>query len=174
MLTQNNWDSDFSIYDNLRVHNNKVLFGYKGLNEDMSCLEFKYDIGKKYEIKELSLCDSWFHFCRYPIDVLEYYKKPEHIYAMIQTDGIVYEDINKCVTNSITIIGIITKDELIDMMPEHIIRIDNSNEWYKNGKLLRECNFPAVIGGSITADDIFEETLKYDKLIIGNGIKCVI
>jgi antitoxin component YwqK of YwqJK toxin-antitoxin module len=44
-----------------------------------------------------------------------------------------------------TIIKLITKQELIDMMPAHIIRFGNVHQWYKNGKLHRDDDMPAII-----------------------------
>ena len=49
------------------------VIAYKGFNKDLTCRGFQYEIGKKYEEEEVSLCNSGFHACENPFDVLDYY-----------------------------------------------------------------------------------------------------
>ena len=46
---------------------------YKGFDKDLKCLDFQYEIGKTYEEPTADLCNSGFHACEYPLDVLTYY-----------------------------------------------------------------------------------------------------
>ena len=46
---------------------------YKGMNKDMTCRGFQYEIGKEYETNSAKACTSGFHACEYPLDVLNYY-----------------------------------------------------------------------------------------------------
>ena len=46
---------------------------YKGFNKDLKCRGFQYEIGKEYEEEKASLCNSGFHACEHPLDVLGYY-----------------------------------------------------------------------------------------------------
>ena len=51
----------------------KKIKGYKGFNPDMTCRDFKYEIGKEYETDKAKTCETGFHFCENPFDVWDYY-----------------------------------------------------------------------------------------------------
>ena len=53
----------------------KEVIAYKGMNFDMTCKGFHYEIGKTYKTYKAELCNCGFHACLNPIDVLEYYPK---------------------------------------------------------------------------------------------------
>ena len=46
---------------------------FKGFDKDLKCRDFQYEIGKEYEEKTARLCNSGFHACEHPLDVLGYY-----------------------------------------------------------------------------------------------------
>ena len=46
---------------------------YKGFNPDMTCRGFQYKEGETYTEDSASLCNSGFHACEDPLDVLNYY-----------------------------------------------------------------------------------------------------
>jgi antitoxin component YwqK of YwqJK toxin-antitoxin module len=158
---------------NTRIHYG-TLFGYKGFNDDMTCLNHKYEVGKTYNISKehLRICSNGFHFCRYPNDIHKYYNNNHIKYALVRANNIIIEDNDKCVTNQITIIKMMSKEELFLEMPTYIIRINgtyepylygmlhghgdmpaimdgNHMEWYKNGKLHRDGDLPAYIDGDM-------------------------
>jgi hypothetical protein len=116
------------------------MFGYKGFKRDLSCInDFQYEVGKTYQMhsNQIELCQSGFHFCRYPLDVLKYYDHPNHLYGVVQAQGKVIEGNDKSVTNQITLIKIIGKDELMTLMPDFVERKNGDKEWYQEGKLHR-------------------------------------
>lgn len=43
---------------------------YKGFDENLKCRDFQYEIGKEYEETNAKLCETGFHACENPIDVL--------------------------------------------------------------------------------------------------------
>ena len=50
--------------------------GYKGTNDDMTCRDQQYEIGKTYVMPEgsdIKACESGFHLCLGLIDVFDYY-----------------------------------------------------------------------------------------------------
>ena len=51
------------------------VIAYKGMNSDMTCKGFHYEIGETYKTDKAELCEWGFHACLNPIDVLEYYPK---------------------------------------------------------------------------------------------------
>ena len=49
------------------------VIAYKGMKSDMSCRDFKYELGKTYKTDKAELCECGFHACLNPRDVLDYY-----------------------------------------------------------------------------------------------------
>ena len=50
-----------------------TIKSYKGFNKDMTCRDFKYEVGKEYETDRIKLCETGFHACEHPLDVWDYY-----------------------------------------------------------------------------------------------------
>ena len=46
---------------------------YKGLDKNLKCRGFQYEIGKTYEENDAVLCKKGFHACKNPLDVFGYY-----------------------------------------------------------------------------------------------------
>ena len=53
----------------------REVIAYKGMNSDMTCRDFKYEVGKTYKTDKVKLCEYGFHACLNPIDVLDFYPK---------------------------------------------------------------------------------------------------
>ena len=53
--------------------NKEIIKGYKGFNPDLTCRDFKYEVGKEYDTDKAVSCQTGFHFCENPFDVLNYY-----------------------------------------------------------------------------------------------------
>ena len=48
--------------------------GFKGFDKEMKCQGFQFEVGKTYEHEgEVKLCNRGFHFCKNPLDTLDYY-----------------------------------------------------------------------------------------------------
>ncbi len=55
------------------MDNEKKIKGYKGFNPDLTCRDFQYEVGKEYQTDKAKTCETGFHFCENPFDVLNYY-----------------------------------------------------------------------------------------------------
>ena len=101
------------------------VIAYKGMNSDMTCRGFHYEIGKSYKTDKVKLCECGFHACLNPIDVLEYYPRYySSRYFKVKLSG----EITKCgmwdtnvSATEITILEEIPSDKFLTNI-----------EWYKN------------------------------------------
>lgn len=61
---------------------------YKGFNKDLTCRGFQYEQGKSYEMDTAVLCESGFHACEMPLDVLNYYAPCNSVFHEVELDGV--------------------------------------------------------------------------------------
>ena len=107
----------------------KEVIAYKGMNSDMTCKGFQYEIGKTYKTDKAELCECGFHACLNPIDVLDYYPKYKASrYFKVKLS----EEITKCsmwdtnvAATEITILEEIPYDKFL-----------TNTEWWKNDNVL--------------------------------------
>lgn len=107
----------------------KEVIAYKGMEYDMTCKGFQYEIGKTYKTDKAELCYYGFHACLNPRDVLEYYEQDEASrYFKVKLSG----EITKCdnldtkvAATEITILEEINIDDIIKI-----------TEWWKNKNVL--------------------------------------
>ena len=93
------------------------VYGYKGFNEDMTCRGFQYEVGQTYEHdRDIGLCKSGFHFCRNMADVLNYYRRNDCRYAVVEALGKVIDGEHKSVTDKLHIVRELTREEVFKEM----------------------------------------------------------
>ena len=105
------------------------VIAYKGMDFDMACKGFYYEVGKTYKTDKVELCFYGFHACLNPRDVLEYY--PKYLssrYFKVKLSG----EIAKCdksdtkvAATEITILEEISIDDIIKI-----------TEWWKHENVL--------------------------------------
>ena len=107
----------------------KEVIAYKGMNSDMSCRDFKYELGKSYKTDKAELCNCGFHACLNPIDVLGYYsRKTKSRYFKVKLSGEIAKcgfDDTKVAATEITILEEISIKGLL-----------NIAEWWKNENVI--------------------------------------
>jgi hypothetical protein len=117
------------------------MLGYKGFHSDLTGYGgFQYEVGKTYTMNpdEIEPYRSGFHFCQYPLDILRFYYQKDDKYALVKVEGKIINDEDVSVTNQMTILQLLTPEDLKKSMPNRIIRKNGTKEWYKEGKLHRE------------------------------------
>ena len=99
--------------------------GYKVFNEDWTCRDFKYEVGKTYEMEESpQCCGIGFHFCTNLADCFNYYSfntdnKVAEVEALGEIDK--DDDDTKHCTNKIKIVREIAWEEVLTLC--------NSGNW---------------------------------------------
>ena len=103
------------------------MFGYKGFDEDFKCKDFQYQVDETYKMSDwlIEPCVQGFHFCEYPLNILEFYGPTAAKFAKINALGLIKtNDDKKFVTNEIRIDEEIEIDDLfkdsINYINKHI------------------------------------------------------
>ena len=66
---------------------------YKGFNKDMTCRDFKFEIGKEYAHEgKVECCKSGFHACEHPLDCLGYNPPSQSVYHEVELNGEIATD----------------------------------------------------------------------------------
>ena len=103
----------------------KEVIAYKGMNSDMTCKGFQYEIGKTYKTDKAELCECGFHACLNPIDVLDYYPKYKSSrYFKVKLSG----EITKCSMWDTNVAA--TEITILEEIPSN--KFLTNTEWWKN------------------------------------------
>lgn len=60
---------------------------YKGMDKNMQCRGFQYEVGKEYEEETAKVCVTGFHACEDPLNVLRYYSPADSRYFEVEQSG---------------------------------------------------------------------------------------
>ena len=92
---------------------------YKGFNADLTCRGFQYEVGKEYNhTGAVSACNSGFHACENPIDVLGFYPpcddngRPRR-YCEVEQSGNIDRGIDKICSSRLRVVAEIGIEGLI-------------------------------------------------------------
>ena len=119
---------------------NKEIIAYKGFNQDWTCRGYQYEVGKTYVHKgDVKACETGFHACEYPLDVLSYYSPAESKFAVVKMSGETSKDSDdtKIASAKITIETEINLPEMVKKAVEWIkgkvdwdaAKISNTGDW---------------------------------------------
>ena len=119
---------------------NKEIIAYKGFNQDWTCQGYQYEVGKTYEHRgDVKACESGFHACEYPLDVLSYYSPDVSKFAVVKMSGETSKDSDdtKIASAKITIETEINLPEMVKKAVEWIkgkvdwdaAKVSNTGDW---------------------------------------------
>ena len=103
--------------DTLRMSD--TIIAYKGFNEDFTCRNFQYEIGKEYDIRgKINLCKNGFHACTSPRDAVAYYPATTSRFCKVELSGTIDSSDNEEVDTKICAshIKILEEVNIIDEM----------------------------------------------------------
>ena len=107
----------------------KEVIAYKGMEFDMTCKGFQYEIGKTYKTDKAEICECGFHACLNPRDVLEYYTQTEGSrYFKVKLSG----EITKCDEIDTKVAA----TEITILEDINIKELRNITEWWKNENVI--------------------------------------
>ena len=93
--------------------------GYKGMDKDMRCRDFQYEIGKRYDMPRdavIEVCEFGFHFCRHLGSTFKYYAL-DGGNRFFKVRGLVragrYYNGDKLAAKSIEILEEVSREELL-------------------------------------------------------------
>ena len=82
------------------------IIAYKGFNKDLTCRGFQYEVGKEYIEEKVSICNSGFHACENPFDVLDFYGDAlNNRFCKVEQSGLIEKDDKKQVSSKIKVVA---------------------------------------------------------------------
>ena len=64
-----------------------AIKSYKGMDANMQCRGFQYQVGGEYETDKAKACETGFHACEMPLDVFNYYPPAKSRFFEVEQDG---------------------------------------------------------------------------------------
>ena len=116
------------------------VIAYKGFNKDLTCRGFQYEVGKEYVEEKVSICNSGFHACENPFDVLDFYGDVlNNRFCKVEQSGLIEKDDKKQVSSKIKVVAEIGFAGLFKAGVEWIKEITNPTHviketWGNNDK----------------------------------------
>ena len=94
----------------------KKIKAYKAFDKDFKCRDFPYEVGKTYHHQgDVSICESGFHSCTNPLDILNYYDLTNCRFAEVEAWGDIekHNDDSKFVSRHIKVVRELSLAEFI-------------------------------------------------------------
>ena len=117
---------------------------YKAFMPDLTCQSYQFAVGNTYVSENpIRMCSSGFHCCENILNCLEYYGTDSRFCEVLIGEKSITEK-GKTVTSRITLVREIVGDELKNLLTGKVTFFRGITLWYKDGKLHREGDLPAI------------------------------
>ena len=137
------------------------IVGYKGTNSDMSCRDFKYEIGKQFDMDEdveIVACHNGYHLCMNLRDVFDYYEIGKG-HRFFEVKALVRKsDIAAYPTSPLR--------PYAGKNDRGLFSVDSRKLVAKSIEFVRECTLDEIFKNTIAAN--WDE--KYKKMALASGI----
>ena len=115
----------------MKTKKSKSITAFKGFNKDLKCRDFQFEIGKTFAHEgEVKACNSGFHSCVNPMDVLSYYQIIDNSgeinrFAIVEASGSISKgtDDSKIASAEITIKAELMFPEFINKAVQSVINL---------------------------------------------------
>ena len=136
------------------------IIAYKGFNKDLTCRGFQYEVGKEYIEEKVSICNSGFHACENPFDVLDFYGDAlNDRFCKVEQSGLIEKDDKKQVSSKIKVVAEIGFAGLFKAGVEWIKEITNPTHVIKETLGNNDKNKIGSSGDSAQIDSTGEDSV---------------
>lgn len=140
------------------------VIAYKGMNSDMTCRDFKYEIGKSYKTDKVKLYEWGFHACLNPLNIL-YPRYSSSRYFKVKLSG----EITKCDSFDTNVAA----TEITILEEINIKELRNITEWWKNENVIDLLYFSDGFARVQRGDGLMNFINKEGKLLSKEWFICV-
>ena len=101
------------------------IISYKGFDENLKCRGFQFEVGKTYTHSgAVTVCESGFHACENPWDVLAYYPVTDSRFCVVEQFGEIqkHDEDSKIASASITIQAELKQPEFVKLCVDWLIK----------------------------------------------------
>ena len=117
----------------MKTNKQNTIIAYKGFNKDLKCRGFQYEVGKTYKHDgDVKCCESGFHACENPLDVLKFYNDFDIRYCKVEQSGVFSQNEDKTASSEIKIVSEIGFVGLFQDAIEFIQKNTNPKEIIKD------------------------------------------
>ena len=147
---------------------------YKGFDKNLRCRGFQYEIGKSYTYKwEITLWESGFHACEYPLSVFNYYAPADSRFAEVEASGKIVSSDDKLACEKLKIKAELSLNAMITAAVKFTIsNVKKSKTATNTGYQSAATNTGYQSAATNTGDYSAATVVGKDSIACGLGYKC--